>query len=87
MDRLALHNHSAARDWPAEDRKQLLAITHRDLHIARRNVANLTKYLDDHTAQLAIYADAGDNIVPLMTVETFSRLTGGVCAVLEETLH
>ena len=87
MDRLALHNHRAARDWPAEDTNQLLAVAHRDLHVARRNVADLTKYLDDHAAQLAMYADAGDNTVPLMTVETFPRLTGGVCAVLEDTLH
>ena len=87
MDRLALHDHRAARDWPAEDRSQLLAVAHRDLHVARRNVADLTKYLDDHAAQLAMYVDAGDDTVPLMTVETFPRLTGGVRAVLEDTLH
>ena len=84
MDRLALHDHCTARDWPAEDRRQLLAVTHRDLYVARRNVADLTRYLDDHAAQLAVYADAGDKSVPLMTVETFPRLTGGVRAVLED---
>ena len=52
-----------------------LAVAHRDLYIARRNVAELTRYLDDQAAQLAVYADAGDESVPLMTVETFPRLT------------
>ena len=60
MDRLALHNHQTARDWPAEDQRQLLAVAHRDLYVARRNVADITRYLDDQAAQLAIYANAGD---------------------------
>ena len=85
MDRLALHDHQTARDWPAEDRRQLLAVAHRDLYVARRNVADLTRYLDDQAAQLAVYADAGDESVPLMTVDTFPRLTGGIRAVLEDT--
>ena len=87
MDRLALHDHRTARDWPAEDKSQLLAVAHRDLHVARRNVADLTKYLDDQAAQLAVYADAGEDTIPLMMVETFPRLTGGVQAVLDDTLH
>ena len=41
MDRLALHNHQTARDWPAEDRRQLLAVAHRDLYVARQNVTDL----------------------------------------------
>ena len=85
MDRLALHDHRTARDWPAEDRCQLLAVAHRDLHVARRNVTDLTRYLDDHAAQLAVCADAGDELVPLMAVETFPRLTGGMRAVLDDT--
>ena len=87
MDRLALHDHRTARDWPAEDKSQLLAVTHHDLHVARRNVAVLTRYLDDQAAQLAMYADAGENTIPLMTVETFPRLTGGVRAVPDDTQH
>ena len=58
-----------------------------DLDVARRNVADLTRYLDDQAAQLAMYADAGEDTIPLMTVETFPRLTGGVWAVLEYTQH
>ena len=85
MNRLALHDHQTARDWPAEGRCQLLAVAHRYLYVAHRNVADLTRYLDDQAAQLAVYADAGDESVPLMTVETFPRLTGGIRAVLEDT--
>ena len=80
LDRLALHDHRTARDWPAEDTSQLLAVAHRDLHVARRNMADLTRYLDDQAAQLAVYANAGENTIPLMTVETFPSLTGGVRA-------
>ena len=87
MDRLALHDHRASRDWPAGDRRQQLAVAHRDIHVARRNVADLTRYLDDQAAQLAVYAEAGENDIPLMTVETFPRLTGGVRAVLDDTQH
>ena len=87
MDRLALHNYSIARYWPAEDKHQLLAVAHRDLHVARRNVADLTRCLDDQAVQLAVYAGAGEDTIPLMTMETFPRLTGGVRAVLDDTLH
>ena len=78
MDRLELFDNNTVCDWPAEDRHQLLAVAHRDIHIARRNVANLTQYLDEQAAQLAMCAGARDDSVPLMTVETFPRLTGGV---------
>ena len=60
-------------------------MAHRDLHVARRNVADLTQYLDGQAAQLAVCASAGDDSVPLMTVETFPRLAGGVRAVLDST--
>ena len=82
MDRLALHDARAVRDWPLADREQL-AVAHRDLHMARRNVAELTSYLDDKAAHLAVCAGAEDDGLPLMTVETFPRLTGGVRAVLD----
>ena len=99
IDRLALFDNNSVRDWPAEDRQQILAVTHRDLHVARRNVADLTQYLDEQAAQLAVCASAGDDSrreraanqepqspsVPLMTVETFPRLAGGVRAVLDST--
>ena len=43
-----------------------VASTHRDPHVARRNVADLTRYLDDQAAQLAVYAGAGEDTIPLM---------------------
>ena len=36
-------------------------------------------------AHLAMCAGAGDDSVPLMTVDTFQRLTGGVRAILDST--
>ena len=83
MDRLALHDHRTARDWAAEDKSHLLAVAHRDLHLAHQNVADL----DDQAAQLAMYVDAGEDTIPLMTVETIPRLIGGVRAVLDDTRH
>ena len=46
MDRLLLHEVHAARGWPSTDRDQILA--HRDLHVARHNVAELTHFIDLH---------------------------------------
>ena len=85
MERLALFDNNTVCDWPAEDRQQILAVAHRDLHVARRNVADLTQYMDDQAAQLVLCAAAGDDSAPLMTVETFPRLTGGVRAMMDRT--
>ena len=82
MDRLILHDAQAVRGWPSTDRDQLLAVTHRDLHVARRNVADLTRYSDVQSAHLAACVGADDDHIPLMTVETFPRLPGGVRAAL-----
>ena len=64
MDRLVLHDARVVRDWPSADRDQLLAVVHRDLHVARRNVAELTRYLDDQAAHLAACAGAGEDKLP-----------------------
>ena len=85
MDRLALHDARAVRAWSSADRDQLLAVAHRDLHVARRNVAELTRYLDDQAAHLAACVGAEEYLLPIMTVETFPRLTGGVRAVLDDS--
>ena len=74
MDRLILHDTQAVRGWPSTERDQLLAVPHRDLHVARRNVAELTRYLDDQSAHLAACAGAEADHIPLMMVETFPRL-------------
>ena len=82
MDRLILHDARAVRGCPSADRDQLLAVAHRDLHVTRRNVADLTRYLDDQSAHLAVCAGADDDHIPLMTVKTFPRLPGGVRATI-----
>ena len=86
MDRLLLHKACSAREWPSADRDQLLAVAHHDIHVARQNLADMTRYLDIHSAQLSACAGAMDGTLPLMTVETFPRLPGGVRAVLD-SLH
>ena len=53
--------------------------------MARRSVADLMQHLDVQAAQLAVCAGAGEDNVPLMTVETFLRMTGGVRAILDST--
>ena len=83
MDRLILHDAQAVRGWLSTERNQLLTVAHRNLHVAHRNVADITRYLDIHYAHLAAYAGAGDDSIPLMTVETFPRLPGGVCTALD----
>ena len=67
-------------------RDQLLAVAHRDIHVACQTVADLTRYLDLQSAHLAACAGAGNDSPPLITVETFPRLPGGVCAVLDSLL-
>ena len=91
MDRLLLHEARSIRDWPSMVRDQLHAVAHRDIHVARHNVAKLTRhnvakltrYLDLQSAHLAACAGAMDDSLPLMTVETFPRLPGGVRATLD----
>ena len=86
MDRLLLHEVSSIRDWPSIDLDHLLAVAHRDMHVTRHDVAELTRYLDIYSAHLSSCAGAMDESLPLMTVETFPRLPGGVRAVLESLL-
>ena len=83
IDRLILHDTQAVRSWLSTEGDQLLAVAHRYLHVARRNVTDITRYLDIHYAHLAAYVGAGDDSMPLMTVQTFPRLPGGVHAALD----
>ena len=90
MDRLLLHEACLVREWPSTDQEQLLAVAHRDIHVARHNVAEITHYLDLHSAQLsacrAACTGAMNESLPLMTVVTFPCLPGGVRATLD-SLH
>ena len=56
MDRLMLHEARSVCAWPSTDRDQLLAVAHRDLHVARQNITNLTRYLDIQSEHLAACA-------------------------------
>ena len=85
MDRLIIHDAESVCAWHSTDRDQLLAVAHRDLHVTRQNVTDITGYLDFQSAHLASCAGAGDDCIPLMTMETFPRLSGGVRAVLDST--
>ena len=83
IDPLLLHEARSVREWPSADHEQLLAVAHHDIHVARHDVAEMTRYLDLHSAQLSACAGAMNESLPLMTVETFLRLPGSVCAALD----
>ena len=87
LDQLICHTPGAVQAWPTAAREEVLAIAHRDLAVARRNVADFTHYLDLHAAHLAACAGALDDSVPLMSAETFPRLPGGIRSVLTEIQH
>ena len=53
--------------------------------VARRNLADLTLYLDTQSAHLAACAGAMDNSIPLMSAETFPRESGGIRSALNES--
>ena len=84
LDRLSLHTAAAIRVWPSADRSQILAVAHRDLRVARQNIAALQLYVDDYAAHLSNCAGAGDAGIPLMMAKTFPHLEGGVRAALDE---
>ena len=78
------HSPHTVRSWPAAPRDKLSAVAHRDMAVARRNMADLTLYLDMQSAHLAACSGAMDNSIPLMFAETFPRATGGIRSALDE---
>ena len=85
LDQLLLHSTETVQSWPIAARGELLAVAHRDLPVARRNLSDLTQYLDKQSTHLAACIGALDDTVPLLSVETFPRLPGGICTVLAES--
>ena len=81
MDQLLCYSPSTMHSWPAEDREQILAVDGYDMVIARRNVADISRYLDAHAAACT---GAMDDSIPLMAAETFPRLPGGIRSALQE---
>ena len=84
LDQLLCYSANTVQSWPTEDRDQILAVAGRDLTVARRNLAELTRYLDIHVAHLATCAGGSDDSIPLMAAETYPRLPGGIGAALQE---
>ena len=84
LDQLICHTPSSVQAWPTAAREEVLAVAHQVLAVARRNVADLTYYLDLHSAHLAACAGALDDTVPLMSAETFPRLPVGIWSAQQE---
>ena len=81
---LLCYSANIVHSWPAEDRDQILAVANRDISIARRNLTELTRYVDTHAAHLAVCVGAIDDNIPLMAAETFSQLPGGIGSALQD---
>ena len=84
LDQLICYGAETVQSWPREDREQILAVAGRDLSVARRNLAELTRYVDMHAAHLATCTGGSDDNIPLMAAETYPRLPGGIGAALQE---
>ena len=84
LDHLVCHITLTVRSWPTVAREELLAVAHRDMVVARRNVAVLTRYLDLHSVHLAACSGALEDTLPLMSAETFPRVSGGVRSILDD---
>ena len=78
------HSARTVRSWPTAAREELVVVAHRDMAVAHRNLADLTRYLDMHSAHLAACSGAKEDALPLMSAEIFPRVTGGVWSTLDE---
>ena len=83
MDQLILHDTQTVCGWPSSARSELFAVARRDIAVARRNLASMTRYVDLHDDHMAACDGGLDDHIPLMTVETFPRATGGIQSVLD----
>ena len=82
MEQLILHDMATVLAG-RRAHKVLFAVARRDIAVARRNLARLTHYVDLQDDHLVACDGALDDGIPLMTVEMFSRPTGGVQSVLD----
>ena len=78
LDQLLCYSANVVHSWPAEDRVQILAVANRDISIARRNLTELTRYVDTHAAHLAACVGAFDDSIPLMAAE-YQRVSVRPC--------
>ena len=84
LDQFIHHDTQTVNTWPDAARQKLFAVARRDIAVARRYLASMTRYVDMQDAHLAACSGALDNNIPLMTVETFPRMTGGIRLALDE---
>ena len=84
LNQLICHSAATVRSWPAAHRNDLLAVAYRDMAVARRNMVDLTCYLDVHVTHIAACSGALDDNLPLMSAEITPRVTGGIWSVLIE---
>ena len=84
MDQMLYHDVQAVRAWPESACDELLAVDQRDVAVVWQNVADMTHYLNIHAAHLAACSGALDDALPLMSVETFPRATGGIRSALDD---
>ena len=83
MEQLILHDTPTVCGWPNSARDELFAVAHRNIAVARRNLASMTQYVDLQDDHLAACEGGLDDGIPLMTVEMFRRPTGGIQSVLD----
>ena len=69
LDQFIYHDTQIVRTWPETAREELFAVARRDIPVARRNLASLTRYLDIHDAHLAACSGGVDDNILLGTVE------------------
>ena len=87
MDQLLYHEVQDVRAWPESACSELLTVAQRDVAVARQNLSELTRYVGIHAAHLAACSGALDDSMPLMSVETFPRTTGGIRSALDDATH
>ena len=82
LDKFIYHDVQVVRAWPDAAREEWLAVAHWDIAVARRNLTDMTRYLDMHAAHLALCSGGLNDT--LMSVEKFPRATGGIRSALDE---
>ena len=83
MEQLILHDTQTVCSWPNNARSELFAVARRDIAVARQNLTSLTCYVDMHDAHLTACDGGLKDGIPLITVETFPRATGGIQSALD----
>ena len=84
LDQFIHNDTQTISTWPETARQELIAVARWDIAVARRYLASMTRYVDMQDAHLAACSGALDDNIPLMSVETFPRVTGGIRLALDK---